>query len=160
MEILIRPIEFRDDREMATIIRAALTEFGANKPGTVFFDPTTDELTKLFQKEGSVYYVAEQNSILLGGAGIYPTAGLPEGVAELVKMYLRPEARGKGLGEQLVLKAITHSREYGYNAIYLESMPELTNALGLYEKLGFRYLEGPLGESGHFGCDRWMLREI
>jgi len=159
MELLIRPIESRDNAEMARIIRAALTEFGANKPGTVFFDPTTDDLTELFKKERSVYYVAEQNGILLGGAGIYPTEGLPERMVELVKMYLRPDARGKGLGEQLVLKAINHARECGYATIYLESMPELKNALGLYEKLGFRYLDGPLGESGHFGCDRWMLRD-
>ena len=55
-----------------------LTEFNANKPGTVYFDATTDNLFELFQKEKSVYYVAEINGKVVGGCGIYPTEGLPE----------------------------------------------------------------------------------
>ena len=41
-EIQIRNIEPTDNVAIAAVIRAALTEFGANKPGTVYFDPTTD----------------------------------------------------------------------------------------------------------------------
>ena len=29
-----------------------------------------------------------------------------------------------------------------------------------YEKFGFQYLDGPMGETGHFGCDRWMLLQL
>jgi putative acetyltransferase len=71
-----------------------LAEFGANHPGTVYYDPTTDALYELFQKNGSIYYVAELNGELIGGAGIYPSDGLPAGTCELVKMYLLPQARG------------------------------------------------------------------
>jgi putative acetyltransferase len=39
-------------------------------------------------------------------------------------------------------------------------MPELTKALGIYEKFGFKYLNGPMGNTGHFGCDKWMLLEF
>ena len=45
----IRLIEPRDNLALAAVIRAALTEFGANKPGTVYYDPTTDQLFELFQ---------------------------------------------------------------------------------------------------------------
>lgn len=50
--ITIRPIEPQDNAALAEIIRAALTEFGANKPGTVYFDPTTDALFELFRTKG------------------------------------------------------------------------------------------------------------
>ena len=60
--INIRKIEERDNKVIASIIRSTLEEFGANKPGTVYYDDTTDALYQLFDKTpGSVYYVAEYN---------------------------------------------------------------------------------------------------
>src|SRR5919112_6758038 len=102
--IFIRKIELKDNKELASIVRTSLAEFGANKPGTVYYDDTTDHLYELFQEPGSIYFVAEQDGKILGGAGIYPSEGLPEGTCELVKMYLNKEARGKGLGRTLIDK--------------------------------------------------------
>ena len=56
-KILIRTIEKKDEKDIADIIRNTLAEFGANKPGTVYFDPTTDVLYEVFQKPRSIYYV-------------------------------------------------------------------------------------------------------
>jgi len=159
-EIVIRPIEPADNPALAIIIRNALAEFGANKPGTVFFDPTTDALYTLFQTPGSFYLVATQHNQLLGGAGIFPSEGLGEGIAELVKMYLCKEARGKGLGRLLIDQCLAKAKQMGYKSIYLETMPELGKAVSVYEKFGFRYLNGPMGNTGHFGCDVWMLKEL
>lgn len=156
----IRAIKPDDNLMLAQIIRSSLAEFGANKPGTVYFDPTTDALYELFQTRGSVYFVAETDGVLLGGAGLFPTAGLPDGVAELVKMYLKPDARGKGYGRLLVNKVEETAKEMGYTALYLESMPELINALSMYEKMGYHYLEGPMGNSGHTGCGLWMYKDL
>jgi putative acetyltransferase len=39
-------------------------------------------------------------------------------------------------------------------------MPELKKALSVYEKFGFSYLQGPMGNTGHFGCALWMARDI
>ena len=142
------------------MVRTTLTEFGANKPGTVFFDPTTDDLFSLFKKTGSVYYVALNNNKVVGGGGIYPTDGLPADTCELVKMYLLPQARGIGLGKKLIDKCLDFAKEAGYKNVYLETMPELKNALKVYEKMGFHYLEKPMGNSGHFGCDLWMMAKI
>jgi putative acetyltransferase len=44
--------------------------------------------------------------------------------------------------------------------LYLESLPELGRAISLYEKAGFKFVPGPLGKSGHFGCKIWMLKEL
>ena len=159
-EIVIRKIRKEDNGALAVIVRNALAEFGANKPGTVFFDPTTDHLFELFQQPRSVYYVALIDNKVVGGAGIFPTEGLPEDTCELVKMYLSSAARGKGLGKFLIEKCIAHAQEEGYAKMYLETLPELRKAVKVYEKFGFQYLDAPLGNSGHFGCDVWMIKEL
>lgn len=160
-EISIRTIQKKDNEALAFIIRNTLTEFGANHPGTVYYDESTDHLFEVFQESPpAIYYVAENNNEIVGGAGIFPTPGLPDGVCELVKMYLIPQVRGIGLGKLLIQKCIDTASELGFNSIYLESMPELKKALTVYEKFGFKYLDKQLGNSGHFGCDLWMLRKL
>lgn len=156
----IRFIEPKDNVALAAVIRAALTEFGANKPGTVYFDPTTDNLSALFETPGSVYYVAEKDNEILGGCGIFPTVGLPDKTCELVKLYLSPGSRGTGLGKALMLKAMAWAKEAGYEQVYLETMPELSNAVTMYEKLGYNRLPKSLGNSGHDGCSIWMLKAL
>ena len=159
-QILLRVITPNDDKMLAKIIRETLTEFKANKPGTVFYDDTTDHLSDVFKMDCSIYFVAELEGEILGGAGIYPTENLPEGVCELVKLYLAENARGKGIGKILMQQCITAAIDFGYKKIYLETMPELTLAIPMYEKFGFKYLPAALGNSGHTGCDVWMLKEL
>ena len=157
-EYIIRNIEEKDNRQLAIVVRNTLAEFGANKPGTVFFDDTTDNLYQVFNDRlRSVYYVVTKGEKIFGGGGIYPTDGLPVNTCELVKMYLLPEARGRGLGKLLIEKCVEFAKSAGYKNVYLETMPELKNALKVYEKLGFQYLDKPMGNSGHFGCDLWMM---
>ncbi|MBL7748186.1 MAG: GNAT family N-acetyltransferase [Chitinophagaceae bacterium] len=160
MNSLIRPIRQSDNPIIAAIIRDTLTEFGANHPGTVYYDTTTDALYELFKKEKAVYNIAELDGKVVGGGGIYPTDGLPPDTCELVKMYLLPEARGTGLGKSLIERSIETAREMGFTKIYLETMPELSQALKVYARFGFTYLEAPLGNSGHTGCKLWMMKEI
>jgi len=158
--ISLRPILKEDNREIARIIRQVLAEFGANKPGTVYFDPTTDALFELFSEKESAYFIMESDGKIIGGSGIFPTQGLPAGCCELVKLYLLPESRGRGLGLLLLEKCFQKALDFGFRQIYLETMTELRTAIGLYEKAGFTYLPTPLGRSGHFGCDRWMIKEL
>lgn len=157
--MVVRDIQPGDNAPLASIVRNALAEFGADKPGTVYFDPTTDHLYELFRAPGSRYFVAV-GDVLLGGAGVYPSDGLPPDTCELCKMYLRPDARGRGLGGALIRRCLDAARDLGYKKVYIESMPELSQALAVYERFGFTYLDGPLGNTGHFGCDRWMLLEL
>lgn len=156
----IRNIELKDNEAIAKVIRAALTEFGANKPGTVYYDHTTDHLFELFQTPGSVYYIAEMDGEVLGGCGIFPTEGLPTATCELVKLYLNKSARGTGLGKQLLLQSMEWAKQNGYQQVYLESMPELSKAVAIYEKVGFEKLNHALGNSGHDGCNIWMLKKL
>lgn len=159
-KINLRPISPADDAIIAHIIRATLSEYGAARPGTVYYDEATDRLSEVFDKDGSIYYIAELDGMVVGGAGIYPTDGLGDTTCELVKMYLLPSARGIGLGKKLMNKCIDHARDAGYDQIYLETMPELKEAIGLYESMGFERLSAPLGYSGHYGCGIWMVKKL
>lgn len=159
-QITIRQIQASDNRTLAGIVRNTLAEFGANHPGTVYYDPTTDALYELFQQKGSIYYVAEFDGEIVGGAGIYPSDGLPANTCELVKMYLLPQARGKGLGKMLIDKVLAFASDWGYRFVYIETMPELKKAMSVYEKFGFKYLDAPMGNTGHTGCSIWMLKEF
>lgn len=158
--VSIRSIQPSDNPLLAKIVRDTLAEFGANHPGTVYYDNTTDALYELFQQKGAGYFTATLNDEIVGGGGIYPTNGLPADTCELVKMYLLPEARGMGLGRTLIEKNLSFAREIGYKKIYLETMPELKQALKVYEKFGFDYLKEPMGNSGHTGCSLWMLKKF
>ena len=160
MNPVIRNIQPADNPYIASIIRNSLAEFGANKPGTVYFDDSTDSLYELFQKQKAAYFIALLNKEIIGGAGIYPTEGLPADTCELVKMYLQPGARGKGIGKTLIERSLSFAKEAGYKKVYLETMPELKQALNVYAKFGFEYLKGPIGNSGHTGCSLWMLKSL
>lgn len=160
MAIIIRPIEKNDNPVMAELIRSVFREFKIDKPGTVYTDPTTDRLYELFQSPGSEYWVAEEDGKLLGGCGVYPTEGLPEKYAELVKFYLSAGSRGKGIGKELMEKSFISAQQSGYDFLYLESFPELDKAVGMYERSGFRHIKKPLGNSGHFACNIWMVKNL
>lgn len=159
-KVFFRPVEQKDNQEIAVLIRKVFREFKIDKPGTVYFDPTTDDLFALFKTPGSVYWIAEEDGVIIGGCGVFPTPGLPDGCAELVKLYLDASKRGKGIGLHLMEKAFESARQFGYRQLYLESMPELSRAISLYERAGFRFIPAQLGNSGHFGCDIWMMKDL
>jgi putative acetyltransferase len=126
-----------------------------------------------FQQEGRRYFILEKEGTdgegtealpysgpqVLGGAGIAPLPGEP-GTCELVKMYFRPEVRGLGLGKRLLQLCLEEARKLGYSRIYLETIEQMEAARGLYEHLGFRRISGPMGNTGHFSCDVFYLRDL
>lgn len=156
----IRKIKQVDNSALSKLIKGVFEEFDIAKEGTVYTDPTTDNLYTLFDVEKAVYWIAEENGELLGGCGIYPTEGLPVGYAELVKLYLSPASRGKGTGKLLMQRAIESARELGYTNLYLESFPELEKAVSLYKQIGFVEIEKSRGNSGHYACTIWMEMEL
>lgn len=157
---MLRYIQQKDNSILAKIIRGVFIEHNAPTEGTVFEDPTTDSLFELFQVKKAVLWVAEWNGEVVGCCGIYPTDNLPEGCVELVKFYLAKAARGKGIGRLLLEKSIAFAKDFGYTEMYIESLPDYAKAVRIYEKLGFVHLEKPLGNSGHSGCNIWMLKTL
>lgn len=158
--VIFRHIEKKDNKEIADLIRSVFRELKIDRPGTVYFDPTTDDLFTLFKTRGSEYWIAEEDGKIIGGCGVFPTPGLPEGCAELVKLYLLSSYRGKGIGRMLMEKTFESAIKLGFRQLYLESLPELGRAISLYERAGFKMIRAPLGNSGHFGCNIWMLKDL
>lgn len=156
----IAPVAPADDTALGHIIRNCLAEYSANKPGTVYYEESTDHLSELFAATRAAYFVLHESGKVSGGAGIFPTDGLPTDTCELAKMYLSPGARKKGYAHKLLDKCIARARELGYKTMYLETLSELTDAISFYEKMGFTFLKHPIGNSGHTGCDVWMVRSI
>ncbi|MNI87596.1 Acetyltransferase (GNAT) family protein [compost metagenome] len=68
--------------------------------------------------------------------------------------------RGKGLAKRLALQAMDFAREEGFKRCYLETTAFLTEAIALYERLGFEHITEPLGCTGHVDCEVRMLRTL
>ena len=58
--------------------------------------------------------------------------------AELKRLYVSPDGRGKGLGLALTEKAIQRARDAGYRAVRLDTLSTMTDARRLYRRLGFK----------------------
>jgi putative acetyltransferase len=160
MEFSIRKIRKEDNAAIEKIIRTVLTEHGVNKPGTAYYDESLKHMYEFYMTPKSIYFIAENETGMLGGGGVYPTEGLPPDTCELVKMYLLPEARGKGVGKSLLDSCMTFASQQGYKKMYLETMNELKNAVHMYEKKGFTFLPGAIGNTGHFACTILMIKEL
>lgn len=159
-EYLIRPVEPGDNAGIEAVIRAVLPEFGASGPGFATQDQETSVMYEAYSRPGTVYFVLVRDGRVAGGAGIGPLAGEDPGVCELRKMYLLPEARGLGLGRELMRRCLCAAKDAGYKRCYLETLKSMSQANKLYIKNGFELLSGPMGKTGHFGCDVWYIKKL
>ncbi len=75
-------------------------------------------------------------------------------------MYFLPEARGKGLGAQMIEKCLEKAKEFGFDQCYLETMPYMKAAKKLYQRNGFDFIDGPMGDTGHYSCNVWMIKKL
>ena len=155
-----RPIRPEDDPAIAAIIRAVMPEFGADGPGFAIHDPEVSSMSAAYSGPRSAYFVIEMDGRIVGGAGIGPLEGGDADTAELRKMYFLREARGKGMGERLLLHVLGIARERGFARVYLETLTGMDSAMRLYERLGFRRLDRQLGSTGHHGCNRFYMRDL
>ena len=75
-------------------------------------------------------------------------------------MYFSPEIRGKGWGHKLFETCLDAAKNMGYKTCYIESAPQLKAAIHVYERHGFKHLDGPLGNTGHYSCGIWMIKKL
>jgi putative acetyltransferase len=159
-EPIIRPIEKKDNQQIAQVIRSVLSELGVPRVGTVYEDTGLDCMFKTFQKERARYFVVIENEKIVGGGGITHLDNYIGNVCELQKMYFLPAARGRGIGTLMIDECLHIAREFSYERCYLETMPYMKAAQKLYRKYGFEALPGPMGDTGHYACGVYMIKDL
>lgn len=156
----IREIQLKDNQKIAKVIRKILIEFGVPKVGTAYADKILDTLYEAYDTEKAIYYVIEKEGEIFGGAGIKQLDNYEGNVCELQKMYFLPEARGIGMGSKMMETCLQKAKEFGFEQCYLETLPYMEDARKLYRKAGFKDLDAPMGDTGHYSCNLWMLKEL
>lgn len=156
----IRPIEASDDAAMAAVIRTVMPEFGAVGDGFAINDPEVDWMSRAYGEARCAYFVVEREGRVLGGGGVAPLLGGDTDVCELRKMYFLPELRGLGVGAAMMARCLQAACELGFSRCYLETLRGMDAAIRLYEKSGFQRIPGPMGATGHDGCNAFYLREL
>ncbi|RED45897.1 GNAT family N-acetyltransferase [Seonamhaeicola aphaedonensis] len=158
--IVIREIQPQDNTQIEQVIRACFHEFNIPLIGTAYEDEETPKMYESYQNDNDIYYVIDHNVEILGGAGIKPLKDFNRRICELQKMYFSPKVRGKGLGKNMFKTCLKAAKDLGYEQCYLESAPQLKAAIHIYESFGFKHLKGALGNTGHYNCGVWMIKDL
>lgn len=158
--ITIREIVQKDNEDVARVIRKVLVDLGVPKVGTAYADKALDQMFENYEVPRAAYFVAISDEKIIGCCGVAQLENYDGNICELQKMYFLEEGRGKGLGAQMMEVCLSKAKEFGYDKIYLETMPFMESAQKLYKKTGFKYLDGPMGNTGHYSCPVWMLKDL
>jgi len=157
---IIREIRKEDNPQVAKVIRTVLIELGVPKVGTAYADKALDSMFEQYNQPKATYFVVVENDKILGCAGVAQLDNYEGNVCELQKMYFLDEARGRGIGKKMIGICLDKAKEYGFDACYLETMPFMKAAQKLYIKMGFEYIDAPMGNTGHYSCPVWMLKTL
>lgn len=156
----IREIQAEDNQQVRTLIREVLVETGVPKVGTAYEDKALDDMTKTYEKDRMAYFIVEENGKVIGSAGIAPLSGLEEEYCELQKMYFLPEARGRGIGMAMMQHCLDFARKNHFKKCYIETLPYMENARKLYKKAGFEAVEKAIGNTGHYNCTVYLIKDL
>ena len=158
--IVIREIEQEDNTQIECVIREVFIEYKLPLVGTAYEDSETPKMFETYSKTNEMYFVVTLNGVVEGGGGFKPLNGMETTICEVQKMYFSSRIRGKGLGRQLFLKCLEKAKSLGFKQCYIETIPELKEAIHIYETNGFKHLQAPMGETGHYNCGIWMLKDL
>lgn len=156
----LRPIQPDDSKALAKLLQDIMAEFASPGQGFALDDPEIFDMYNAYSRPKHAYYVVLSDRVVVGGGGYAPLQNGPVDTCEVRKMYFTKEIRGLGMGRVLLDKILISAKKDGYKRAYLETIPALTRAIKLYKAFGFKQLEAPLGDTGHYGCDTWYEKRL
>jgi ribosomal protein S18 acetylase RimI-like enzyme len=113
------------------------------------FAAELEQLPELYGPPAGRLILAIDRHEYVGCVAVRPLARQPD-ACEMKRLYVRPSARGGGLGRALATAALDAGRELGYRRMLLDTLERMAAALSLYESLGFRdtsaYYDNPNGD--------------
>ncbi len=157
---IIRAIQKADNPQVAQVIRKVLVDLGVPKVGTAYADAALDMMYETYDRDRAEYFVVVDDGVIIGCAGIAQLENYDGNVCELQKMYFLEEARGRGIGTAMMDACLDKARTFGFEQCYIETMPYMEAAQKLYKRTGFRYIDGPMGNTGHYSCPVHMLMDL
>jgi ribosomal protein S18 acetylase RimI-like enzyme len=123
-------------------VAALLREYEAGTGVSLCFQNFAHELAELpgayALPKGQLILARIGDRDLVGCVALRPVAGTPE-LCEMKRLYVRPVARGAGLGRRLASAALAEASRLGYTRICLDTLFSMTSAQALYRALGFRH---------------------
>ncbi len=115
------------------------------------FEKELQTLHQVYFPPKGCIILAKQNFKIVGCVALKP---LDEGVCEMKRLYVRPEARGEGCGRKLVEELISFARKSAYIKMKLDTVSKLKEAIALYRSFGFvetsPYVYNPLADVLYF----------
>jgi putative acetyltransferase len=134
----MRIVPARSERDIEDV-RALFREYEASLAVDLSVQGIAAEIAALPGRyappTGALFLARDPNGQALGCVGVRPFDRT--GACEVKRLYVRPAGRGSGAGRALVEEAIAFARAAGYRDILLDSLPDMTAAVGLYRALGF-----------------------
>ncbi|MDI7775995.1 GNAT family N-acetyltransferase [Asticcacaulis sp. EMRT-3] len=78
--------------------------------------------------------LASHDARMIGCVAMRPLAS---GVCEMKRLYVTPQGRGLGVGRALIDAVLSEARRLGYGEMKLDTLPQMTAAIALYQEAGF-----------------------
>lgn len=101
------------------------------------FQEIEEEIADLpgqYEEPAGALLVAEENHHLIGMIALRPLSG---SICEMKRLFVRPEARGRGIAKELVTQILEQARHLNYDEVRLDTLPMMGTAQSMYESFGF-----------------------
>jgi len=153
-DIVVRRARFPAD---TGVVRVLFQEYAAGLAIDLSFQDFDAELAALpgaYASPGGAVLLAECDAAAVGCVAVRPLDGP---VCEMKRLYVRPAARGRGVGRRLVERICAAARERGYTEMRLDTLASMAPALRLYAAAGFRYIPAygfnPIADACYLALD-------
>ena len=134
----IRSATHADTTDIRRVVFTVLKEYGLETE-PCGLDADLDNVETTYIAPGGMFEIVEtDDGRVVGTVGLFT---MSDGVCELRKMYLLPEARGMGLGKTMMDRVLEHARTHGFRRMELETAGVLVEAKALYKRYGFSPIE-------------------